>query len=224
MSYLRHLTSQLRGFTAFSARSRALPLSCIRRYTQESGPSTVDASATENLIKEKDEKIRELSDSYLRLLADMENLRNRTKREVESASQFAITKFSKDIISVADVLEMALKSVDPNHPLLTGPAAEKPQTDNDSESVPKTLETSEFDQLIQGIEMTLEEVRKVLKKHGIVPIEPLHQPFDPNLHNALFQVPTDEVAPGVVVSVTNRGYILHQRVLRAADVGVSKKP
>lgn len=182
----------------------------------------------EQKLAEKDTKIKELSDSYLLILADMENLRNRTKREVESASQFAIAKFSKDIISVADVLEMALKSVDPEHPLLTGVAAENAQADNDAESVPDAdrkfgLDTK-LGQLVQGIEMTIDEVRKVLRKHGVTPIEPLHQPFDPNLHNALFQVPTEDVAPGTVVSVIKRGYVLHQRVLRAADVGVAKNP
>lgn len=205
----------------------------VRLFSQNdqgsSGPIEKASEPTvEQKLSEKEAKIKELGDNYLLVLADMENLRNRTKREVENASQFAITKFSKDIIGVADVLEMALKSVDPEHPLLTGAAAEKAQPDNDAESVPdagrKFGQDTKFGQLVQGIEMTIDEVRKVLRKHGVTPIEPLHQPFDPNLHNALFQVPTEDVAPGTVVSVVKRGYVLHQRVLRAADVGVSKKP
>lgn len=192
----------------------------------DSGAAAKPAEATlEQQLAEKEVKIKEINDGYLRCLADMENLRQRTKKEVEAASQFAITKFSKDIISVADVLEMALKSVDPNHPLLVGPQAEAEQADNDSPSVPAPNGADgKYAQLVEGIEMTLEEVRKVLAKHGIVPIEPLHQPFDPNLHNALFQVPSAEIAPGTVVSVAKRGYVLHHRVLRAADVGVSRKP
>lgn len=189
--------------------------------TPNNGESTV-----EKTLAEKEAKLKEVSDSYLLLLADMENLRTRTKKEVEAASQFAVTKFAKDIISVADVMEMAIKSVDPEHPLLTGPAAEHAESDVDSQATPNppSGEGSKYEQLIKGLGMTLEEVRKVLKKHGIVPIEPLHQRFDPNLHNALFQVPTGDVEAGVVVSVAKKGYLLHHRVLRAADVGVSKKP
>lgn len=205
--------------------------SASRLFSQNGSTGQTDKPAeptVDQKLVEKDTKIKELSDNYLLVLADMENLRNRTKREVENASQFAIAKFSKDIISVADVLEMALKSVDPEHPLLTGVAAEKAQPDNDAESVLDANRKFGLDtklgQLVQGIEMTIDEVRKVLRKHGVTPIEPLHQPFDPNLHNALFQVPTEDVTPGTVVSVIKRGYVLHQRVLRAADVGVSKKP
>jgi molecular chaperone GrpE len=179
-------------------------------------------------LAEKEAKLKEVSDSYLRLLADMENLRARTKKEVEAASQFAVTKFAKDVISVADVMEMALKSVDPEHPLLAGPAAERAESDVDSQATPNPPNgegiAGKYEQLIKGLGMTLEEVRKVLKKHGVVPIEPLHQRFDPNLHNALFQVPTADAEAGVVVSVAKKGYLLHHRVLRAADVGVSKKP
>lgn len=212
--------------------SSQFTIRCTRMLSTAEGTGPKDTTvpspsadvSLEQQLAEKDGKLREVSDSYLRCLADMENLRNRTKKEIESASQFAISRFSKDIISVADVLEMALHSVDPQHPLLVGPAAETAQADNDASAVPNgNGATQKFDQLIKGIEMTLEEVRKVLKKHGVVPIEPLHQPFDPNLHNALFQVPTADVEPGTVVSVAKRGYLLHHRVLRAADVGVSKQ-
>lgn len=213
-----------------SIRCMALRSRCTRMLSTAEGPKdthppTPDASLEQQLV-EKDGKLREVSDSYLRCLADMENLRTRTKKEIEAASQFAVTRFSKDIISVADVLEMALHSVDPKHPLLVGRAAEAAQVDEDASSLPSTNGSGtadKLDQLVKGIEMTLEEVRKVLRKHGIVPIEPLHQPFDPNLHNALFQVPTGDVAPGTVVAVAKRGYLLHHRVLRAADVGVSKQ-
>lgn len=199
--------------------------------TTESTPTSNEPAATlEKTLAEKEAKLKEVSDSYLRLLADMENLRTRTKKEVESASQFAVTKFAKDVISVADVMEMALKSVDPEHPLLAGPAAERAESDVDSPATPNPPNgngdgiAGKYEQLIKGLGMTLEEVRKVLKKHGVVPIEPLHQRFDPNLHNALFQVPTGDVEAGVVVSVAKKGYLLHHRVLRAADVGVSRKP
>lgn len=238
MNFLRRfIVSQRPGFSSLS-RTRLRNVPTFRSYSSaekgsDAGETKVNDNPSEALdanksLAEKEAKITELSDSYLRLLADMENLRTRTKREIESAGQFAITKFSKDIIGVADVLEMALKSVDPEHPLLTGNAAEKAEADSDAEAVPELKNNVNADpklaQLVQGIEMTLEEVRKVLMKHGILPILPLHQKFDPNLHNALFQVPTGDVEPGTVVNVIKRGYLLHHRVLRAADVGVSKAP
>lgn len=222
MSLLRGLA---RGALSRIGRSRCT----VRMFAQDAASKGADGAAAgpgdaAAMLAEKDGKIAELKDSYLRLLADMENLRTRTRKETEAASQYAITKFSKDVIGVADVLEMALKAVDPAHPLLTGRAAEQAQPADDAPAVPRAADTSPLGQLVLGIEMTLEETRKVLMKHGIVPIEPLHQPFDPHMHNALFQVPTAAVAPGTVVAVVKRGYSLHQRVLRAADVGVAKQP
>lgn len=72
--------------------------------------------------------------------------------------------------------------------------------------------------------MTLEELRKVLKQHGVVPVEPMHQRFDPNLHMALFEVPSGEVEAGTVMGVQKKGYLLNGRVIRAAQVAVSRKP
>lgn len=156
----------------------------------------------------------------------MENLRARTKREVEQGQAFAIQKFAKDVCGVADVLEMALKSVDPKHPLLTTPQAERagPQSDEDAQSTPVISKSdAALADLVQGLSMTLEELHRVFRQHGITIIDPLHQRFDPNQHNALFELdPPAGVEPGTVLSVQKKGYLLHQRVLRAADVGVAR--
>ena len=177
------------------------------------GESSITETA-ETLRKElatKETQLKELKDSYLLCLADMENLRQRTKREVESASIFAIQRFCKDIINIADVLEMALSS--PTCQKSAKPAAEE-----------ELDVAKQYRDMMGGLRMTLEELHKVFTKHGVNPIDPLHQRFDPNLHNALYEVPTAEVEPGVIVNVQKKGYLLHQRVIRPADVGVARKP
>lgn len=138
----------------------------------------------------------------------MENLRQRAKRDNEAASLFAIQRFSKDIISVADVLEMALASV--------GPSPTNSSAPHDAEK--------KLGDLIEGLSMTLAEVHKAFQKHGLTVIDPLHQKFNPNEHNALFEVPSVDVDPGTIVNVQKKGYMLHQRVIRPAEVGIARKP
>lgn len=152
-------------------------------------------------------------------LADMENLRTRTKREVESAGNFAIQKFCKDIISVADILEMALKSMNPSaRPM------ESEQPEEDATCTPiATDPAKQLQDLTNGLSMTLGELHKAFGKHGLTVIDPLYQKFDPNSHNALFEIPAMDVDPGTIVSVQKKGYMLHQRVIRPADVGVSRR-
>lgn len=145
----------------------------------------------------------------------MENLRQRTKRDIEAASHFAIQRFCKDIISVADVLEMALGSV------------RRPEKVTDVPSTPVVSSEEAVRQLgdlLDGLSMTMGELHKVFGKHGLSIIDPMHQKFDPNCHNALYEVSTADVDPGTVVAVQKKGYMLNQRVIRPADVGVSRKP
>ena len=187
----------------------------------ENNEAAAGQPMSETASPQKDEKMTALQDSYLRALADMENLRNRTKREVESAGQFAIQKFAKDIITVADILEMALGRAPKTDAEVKVPNETRPDAplmrDTDSSS-------NELSALRQGMEMTLDELRKVLKTHGVTPIDPLHQRFDPNQHMALFEIPSDQVDSGTVLSVEKKGYLLNGRVIRAAQVAVSRKP
>ena len=183
-------------------------------------------------IQERDAKIAQLHDSYLRCLADMENLRQRTKKEVESASSFAIQKFCKDIVSVADVLELAVGSVK-NDPrtvkLLRGQEEAVEEADTPSDAVDTVMQMSKEDlahrlkDLSVGLSMTLAELIKVFARHGVTAIDPLHQKFDPNFHMALYEVNNPELDIGTVVSVQKKGYLLNHRVIRPASVGVSKK-
>ena len=214
--------SRAKNFCHYRFSSRSIPYFGRRGFSnidasQPTTPGESKSSITETaetLRKElaaKETQLKELKDSYLLCLADMENLRQRTKREVEAASIFAIQRFCKDIISIADVLEMALSSS-------TGQQSTKSATE-------EILDVAkQYNDMMGGLRMTLEELHKVFTKYGVNPIDPLHQRFDPNLHNALYEVPTAEVEPGVIVNVQKKGYLLHQRVIRPADVGVARKP
>lgn len=217
---------------------------CVRCYSTGAEKDEAAASTNENTassaeegkkVDDRDTKIAQLQDSYLRCLADMENLRQRTKKEVDSASSFAIQKFCKDIVSVADVLELALGSVknDPRTCKLLkglvdeGEAADTPSDSSEIiESVMKLSKeelANRLKDLSVGLSLTLSEMIKVFARHGITAIDPLHQKFDPNYHMALYEVENPELDVGTVVSVQKKGYLLNHRVIRPANVGVSKK-
>lgn len=220
---------------------------CTRCYSTTESPSSTDSgsngkaeatppsssSSTTATSPDNESKIAQLQDSYLRCLADMENLRQRTKKEVESASSFAIQKFCKDIVGVADVLELALGSVkgDPRTAaLLRGQEEQLEESDTPSDAVDAAVMSMAKEELVHrlkdmsvGLSMTLSELVKVFAKHGVSAIDPLHQKFDPNVHMALYEVPNEELDVGTVISVQKKGYLLNHRVIRPASVGVSKK-
>jgi molecular chaperone GrpE len=141
----------------------------------------------------------ELKDKLLRMAAETENLRRRLEREREDAVKFASGKFAKDILSVADNLARALLN------------APKPAAENDP-----------LGNLLVGIEATERELLSVFERHGIQRIDPQGQRFDPNLHQAMFELENPNLPTGTVVQVVAAGYVQHGRLLRAAMVGVSK--
>lgn len=175
-----------------------------QRDTKELDNSTDKSQSTS--LHEMEQKMRTLQDAYLQQLADMENLRIRTKKEVENASHFSINSFSKDLLSVVDILEIALK---------TAPSELPSEQIDQHQSI--------YGNLHEGIQLTLAELVNVLKRHNIEKFTPLHERFDPNLHNALYQVSREDFEPGIVVSVEKSGYMLKGRLLRPASVGVSTK-
>lgn len=140
----------------------------------------------------------ELKDKLLRHVADAENLRRRLEREREDAVKFASGKFARDILSVADNLRRAL------------------------ESAPKGQEGDALSGLTTGIEATERELLSVFERHGIQRIDPQGEKFDPNLHQAMFEVENPTLPAGTVIQVMACGYVQHGRLLRAAMVGVSK--
>ena len=143
-----------------------------------------------------------MKDQLLRTLADMENLRKRTEREIGEARVYSITSFARDILSVADNIARALES-----------------TGADWKATADASGLALFD----GVELTERELIKVLEKYGIKKIVPMGQKFDPNLHQAMFEVPDASVPSGTVVQVLQAGFVLNdQRILRPALVGVAK--
>jgi len=143
-------------------------------------------------------------DKLIRTLADMENLRERTARQVENSSKFAVQGFVKDLLDVSDNLERALAAV------------EKDFLDQGEDSKGFQILKS----LHEGIAMTETQMLRCFSKHGVERFDPTDQPFDPNLHEARFEVPMPDKEPGTVVVVTKVGYTLHDRVIRPAEVGV----
>jgi molecular chaperone GrpE len=142
-----------------------------------------------------------LKDKVLRALAEMENQRRRAEREVADAKTYGVTSFALDMLTFADNLRRAVESLAPD-------AREQAGT--------------ELKALIEGVELTERDFLSRLGKYGVKKLEPLGTKFDPNLHEALFEVP-DETAPNAtVVQVIEDGYAIGDRVLRPAKVGVSR--
>jgi molecular chaperone GrpE len=143
----------------------------------------------------------ELKDKLLRTLAEMENLRKRTEREVTGTRLYGITSFARDMLGVADNMRRALETVTPE---LRG-------------SVQAGVKA-----LIDGVELTERELIKALEKNGVRQFTPQGEKFDPNLHQAMFEVPDATIPAGSVVQVVQPGYVIGERVLRPALVGISK--
>ena len=143
----------------------------------------------------------DMKDRLLRTLAEMENLRRRTEKEVADARAYGITAFARDILAVADNMDRALQALD---------AGIRDKAD------------AEIKALLDGVELTERELLKVMEKHGIAKIEPLGQKFDPNLHQAMFEVADPSVPAGTVVQIAQPGYTIAGRVLRPALVGIAK--
>jgi molecular chaperone GrpE len=142
-----------------------------------------------------------LKDRLLRALAEMENLRRRTEREVADAKTYGVSSFARDMLGVADNLRRALEHL---------PAEARESADAATKS------------LIEGVEVTERDFLSRLTRHGVKKLEPQGERFDPNLHEALFEVPDESVPAGTVVQVVESGYTIGDRVLRPAKVGVSK--
>ncbi|MEF2550390.1 nucleotide exchange factor GrpE [Aurantimonas sp. A2-1-M11] len=143
----------------------------------------------------------DVKDRLLRLAADMENLRRRTEREVKDARTYAVTGFAREILSVADNLRRALEAV---------PAEAKAGGEGGLIG------------LIDGVEVTERSLLGTLDKHGVKKLDPEGQRFDPNFHQAMFEIPNTDVPNGTVLQVVQAGYAIGDRVLRPAMVGVSK--
>ncbi|RYE33025.1 MAG: nucleotide exchange factor GrpE [Hyphomicrobiales bacterium] len=161
--------------------------------------ATAEAGLAAQLAKLQAER-DDLKDKLLRTLAEMENLRRRTEREIADAKAYAVTSFARDMLGSSDNLRRALESL---------PA----ETLKAADAAVKTLH--------EGVELTERELVKTLERHGVRRIDPQGEKFDPNLHQAMFEAPDAEIAKGLVSKVVQIGYKIGERVLRPALVGVS---
>jgi molecular chaperone GrpE len=160
-------------------------------------PDDPEEGSAEALAKE----LAEARDRTLRTLAEMENLRKRTAKEVADARAYGITGFARDVLDIADNLQRALDAV---------PA----ETRELADPMLKTL--------IEGVELTERSLLNALEKNGVKKFDPTGEKFNPNFQQAMYEVPDPSVPAGTVVQVVQAGYTIGERVLRPALVGVSK--
>lgn len=160
-------------------------------------PDDPDPASVEALTKE----VAEARDKMLRTLAEMENLRQRTRREVADAKTYGITGFARDVLDIADNLQRALDAVPPEARAAADPGLKA---------------------LIEGVELTERSLLNALEKNGVKKFDPAGQKFDPNFQQAMYEVPDPSVPSGTVVQVVQAGFTIGERVLRPALVGVSK--
>jgi molecular chaperone GrpE len=164
---------------------------------RDAAASVAPADPTADLAREA----ADFKDRLLRALAEMENLRRRTEKQVADERVYGIASFARDVLGVADNMRRALEAVTPE--------------------LRATADTG-VKALIEGVELTERELLKVLEKHGVKKQEPLGAKFDPNLHQAMYEVPDPSVPPGTVAQVVQAGYTIGDRVLRPAMVTVTK--
>lgn len=150
----------------------------------------------------------EFKDKYLRAMAETENTRVRMRKEVDNAKIFGIQSFCKDLLEVADVLNLAIVNTNPNKD-------QNGAGDQASSTMEKLLS------MHRGLVMTESSLLKIFERHGLVRIMPKEgDKFDPNLHEAIFRVPVPDKESGSISVITKTGFKLHERVIRAAQVGV----
>ena len=170
----------------------------------EDETSDLSNSEEENnseIISDLEQKVSDLKDQLMRTLADGENLRKRTLKDVEHSKKYSHISFVKDLVSSVDNLQRALEALP-----------------EDTSSLPEPIKN-----LIIGLEIIEKEIISTLENHNVKQIDPLGEKFDYNFHQAMFEVPTNDNEPGIVVQVSQKGYILHDRLVRPAMVGISKK-
>ncbi|MFO1469207.1 MAG: nucleotide exchange factor GrpE [Steroidobacteraceae bacterium] len=152
------------------------------------------ASTLEAQLAAAQSKAEEQRNNYLRAVAELDNFRKRTEREIDQARKFAIERFAQELLAVRDALEVGIQTGAEN----PGPA------------------------LLEGAKATLRELSRAFEKAGIQTLDPAGKPFDPNWHEAMVAQESADQAPGIVLNVIQKGYALNGRLLRPARVIVSK--
>lgn len=156
----------------------------------------LDIDPVEQLLTEN----ADLKDQLLRSLAEMENVRRRSDRQVKDANIYAVSNFARDTLVIGDNLRRTIDAVPPE----------------------ARAENEALGSLLEGVELTERELQKTLEKHGVHEIVPDGDKFDPNFHQAMFEVENPDIASGTIIQVVQAGYVIGERVLRPAMVGIAK--
>ena len=202
----------MRGRVATKLQNGTNQMTDTRGANVEAEPDTAEAAdpapadrgeaTAAALIETLGREAADLKDKLLRTLAEMENLRRRTEREIAESRIYGVASFARDILAVADNMDRALQ-------MLRAELKEK------ADAGVKAL--------LDGVELTERELLKVLEKHGVRKFEPQpREKFDPNLHQAMYEVPDPTLPAGTVAQVVQAGYMIGERMLRPALVAVAK--
>ncbi len=164
-------------------------------------PAAKSSDTPADPLAEAQREAADYRDKLLRTLAEMENLRKRTEREIADARAYGIAGFARDVLAVADNMHRALEAIGPEL---------------------RETADAKVKSLIEGVELTERELLKTLEKHGVKKFSPEGQKFDPNVHQAMFELEHPALPPGHVAQVMQAGYMIGERVLRPAMVSVVK--
>ena len=173
----------------------------IKNDEPQNEADSAEEESEESEEERLQEEVRALKEDKIRVLAEMENLRKRFDREKIDSIKYGSVNFARDILSPGDNLERALSAI------------------NQEEDHPQSIKN-----LIEGLKMVQKEFSSALEKNGISKINSMNEKFNPNLHQAMMEVERDDLDEGIVVQEIQTGYMMHDRLLRPAMVGVSKKP
>lgn len=185
---------------ADAARLDALSAAMAAEAAGEAAGDIADIAGDDANVAELEAQVAELRDGLLRAMAETENIRKRGERQLEDAHKYAVTGFARDILSIADNLDRALAAV--------------PEE--------RLGEHELLGTLLEGVKAVQAGFIQTMAAHKIERIEPMGEPFDPNLHEAMYEVPGTDLPNGTVAQVMEPGYKLHDRLLRPARVGVAK--
>ena len=177
------------------------PTSETKEQASEQDQETENVETSEAIIEKLNEEISSLKDQRLRAIAELENFRKRAEKDQSDALKYGISNFAKEIINISDNIERAQSSI--------------PEEAKNNETIKSVIE---------GIDLIAQSVVTTFEKIGIKKIESLNEKFDHNLHQAMMEIENDDLEPGTIVQELIPGYTLHDRLLRPAMVGVSKKP
>ncbi|HOO51028.1 MAG TPA: nucleotide exchange factor GrpE [Alphaproteobacteria bacterium] len=200
--------TDLTGPAAFKAKNKQAenpseqePMSAPNAEQAMENVGNISEFAAQNteMVAKLEKALADTKDQLIRTVADMENLRKRSAREREDALKYSISGFARDLLDVSDTFRRALDSI---------PADLK--------------EDNRINPLVEGIEAMERALLTVFEKNGLKKIEPLDEVFNPNFHEVMFEAPMPDKANGTIIQIIEPGYLLHDRLLRPARVGISK--